>query len=82
MDGMKRLIRLEQIALNQTLIIDQLTQLVRELAPALAVERAMDASAEDLLGLIFEHEVPVEVLGLALDWRRSLAGVQDVMLTS
>lgn len=82
MDGMGRLERLEQIALNQTLIIEQLTRLVRDMAPKAAVERALDSSAEGLLELVFGQDVPMEMLGLVVDWRRSLAGVQDVMLTS
>lgn len=82
MRELQRLERLEQIALNQTLIIEQLTQLVKALAPVTVVRDTLDACAEQMLGLVFDQGVPVEALELTADWRRSLAGAREVMLTS
>lgn len=82
MDVVDRLERLERIALNQTVIIDQLTAMVRELSSPGVLNRALDKSAEQLLELIFRDSVPVELLDLAIDWRKQLASPQEVMLTS
>ena len=82
MDVIDRLERLERIALNQTVIIDQLTEMVRELSPPTVLNRALDKSAEQLLELIFRDSVPVELLDLAVDWRKQLASPPEVMLTS
>lgn len=82
MDAMQRLERLERIALNQTLIIDQLTALVRELSTQSMLERSMDSSAEALLELMFEEEMPAEALDLAIDWRQRLSNVREIMQTS
>ena len=77
-----RLSRLESLALNQTLIIEHLTLLVRAGASRSAIEIALEHSAEAVLMLVFEQNVPVEALELATDWRDSLAGRRGIMQIS
>lgn len=78
----ERLESLEILALNQTLIIEHLTLLVAEFAPTNAIELALDASAEGILALVFEQQVPIEALEVSTDWRRSLAGTGEIMQIS
>lgn len=82
MNAEERLCRLENLALNQTLIIEHLTLLVAEFAPTSAIELALGASAEGILALVFEQEVPIEALEMSTDWRRSLAGTREIMQIS
>ena len=81
MNTLERIERLEMLAMNQTLIIKHLTKLIAEVAPMRLIERAQEASAEDLLGLVFEQDVPVSALDLAAEWRVSLSK-EEIMQTS
>ncbi len=78
----ERVLRLEALALNQTLIIEQLTLLVADFAPTKSIELALDVSAEGILELTFEQRVPLDVLEMAVDWRRGLAGTREIMQIS
>lgn len=51
----ERLARLESLALNQALIIEYLTLLVRDGASRGAIEVALECSAEAVLTLVFEQ---------------------------
>lgn len=82
MNTENRLERLEILALNQTLIIEHLTLLVAEFAPTSAIELALDASAEGILALVFEQQVPIDALEISTDWRLSLAGTREIMRIS
>jgi len=73
MANLKRLERLETLALNQALIIGQLTQAISAMMPPSVRERALDRSAEVLLELIFTDGVPLTALELSVDWRRQIA---------
>lgn len=68
----KRIERLERIALNQTLIIEQLSWLLRATCSAGTLSDMGDSSAEVLLRLIFEQGVPIEALDLACQWRQNM----------
>lgn len=82
MNTERRLERLEKLAFNQTLIIEHLTLLMRDFAPVDSVELALDVSAEAVLALVFEQQVPMEALDLTVDWRRNLAGTREIMQIS
>lgn len=69
----KRLERLECLALNQALIIGQLTQAVNAMMPPAVRERTLDRSAEQLLELIFTDGVPLTALELSVEWRQQIA---------
>lgn len=73
MTNLKRLERLETLALNQALIIGQMTQVISAMMPTAVRERALDRSAEQLLELIFTDGVPLTALELSVEWRQQIA---------
>lgn len=68
-----RIARLETLALNQTLIIEHLTGMVRCLVTPEVREHVLDTSAEDLLQLMYVEGLPLELLEPAIAWRQSVA---------
>ncbi len=70
----KRLERLETLALNQALIIGQMTQAISAMMPPSVRERTLDRSAEELLRLIFMDGVPLTALEVSVEWRQQIAG--------
>jgi hypothetical protein len=73
MKDSQRLARLEMLALNQALIIGQLTQALSAMMTPTARERTLDRSAEELLALIFGDGVPLTALELSVEWRQQIA---------
>lgn len=82
MNTEERLERLEKLAFNQTLIIEHLTNLVRDSAPEDFLALALEVCAEAMLVLVFEQQVPIDALDLTIDWRLSLAGTREIMQIS
>jgi len=72
MNTQERIAQLEMIALNQILIIDQLTAVVAELVTPAMRSNALDSSAENLLQLIFVDEIPLQTLDLTVRWRKQM----------
>ncbi|MDO9477648.1 MAG: hypothetical protein Q7L07_13135 [Pseudohongiella sp.] len=77
----ERIARLEILALNQTLIIEQLSCAISAMMSTEVRAQALDRSAEDLLKLVFTEGVPLAILDLAVDWRQKIAR-PDIMQTS
>lgn len=77
----QRLARLEVIAMNQILIIDQLSSVISKLAPASLLQSVMDESAETMLSLMYEDGVPLSSFDLATEWRQGIAS-PDIMRIS
>lgn len=75
---MERLENLEVLALNQTLIIEQLSSAVCALLTPSIRKQVIDRSTEELLDLLFLEGVPLGMLDLAVEWQQKFAA-QDIM---
>jgi len=68
-----RLEKLETLVLNQAFIIEQLSLAVDDLLRPATREKIQLNSAEDLLTLMYEEDVPLTALRLAIEWRQRMA---------
>lgn len=73
MTTIERLNRLEMLAINQAFIIEQLSKALDDLLLPVTREKVQLGSAEDLLALMYEEDVPLTALELAIEWRQSMA---------
>ncbi|MDF1622504.1 MAG: hypothetical protein P1V33_03420 [Pseudohongiella nitratireducens] len=81
MDMEDRMKRLETLALNQTLIIEHLSQAIAGILTNDERNKLLDKSAEDLLELVFTDGVPLSTMSLAVEWRNCI-GRSSIMPTS